>query len=208
MRRSFVFCFPAAVLLVLSMALIGCSPKEEAKPETGTSGDQATSQVAISPGTAGGITWTVPAGWKPGPKKPMRAATYIIDPAEGDTDSAECAVFYFGPGSAGGKQANIDRWIGQFEQPDDSASADRAAVSEAEINGLKITTIDLTGTYNAAGGPMMQVKEKKAGYRLLGAIVEGPQGLVFFKLIGSDMTVTTSEGDFLELIPSIKKQTM
>ena len=71
------------------------------------------------------------------------------------------------------QDANIQRWCGQFDQPDGSDSFKKASISEKELNGLKITTIELNGTYKVAAGPMMAVKETKSGYRLEGAIVEG-----------------------------------
>jgi len=40
----------------------------------------------------------------------MRAATYTIVPAAGDTASAECVVYFFGAGQGGSVEANLDRW--------------------------------------------------------------------------------------------------
>jgi hypothetical protein len=51
---------------------------------------------------------------------------------------------------------------------------------------------------------MMQVTGKKTGYRLLGAIVEGPQGSVFFKLTGPENTVKSAKDGFDALLQSIK----
>src|SRR5205807_2155263 len=115
-------------------------------------------------------------------------ATYLIPAADGDSEDGECAVFFFGPGQGGGVEANIKRWIGQFEQPDGRPSDQLAKQKQETINGLSVTTIDLTGTY-LGGGPTMGQSGKKAGYRLLGAIVEGPQGAIFFKLTGPTKTV-------------------
>jgi len=53
-------------------------------------------------------------------------------------------------------------------------------------------------------GPMMQVTGKKDDYRLLGAIVEGPQGLVFFKMTGPKNTMESAEAGFYALLKSIK----
>jgi hypothetical protein len=135
----------------------------------------------------------------------MRAVTYIISAVGEDADSAECAVFHF-PGTGGAKEANLHRWAGQFEQPDGHNSADLALVKEMESNGLKITTIELTGTYKVSGGPMMEVRGTKPGYRLMGAIIEGPQGMVFFKMVGPDKTVESSKEDFRKMVGSAKGQ--
>ena len=62
-----------------------------------------------------GLSWTVPSNWKNLGARTMRVATYEAPAAAGDKDPAEIAVFYFGEGQGGGVQANIDRWISQFE---------------------------------------------------------------------------------------------
>src|SRR5262245_15331316 len=52
---------------------------------------------ASDAGSVSGITWTVPSGWRPGGARAMRLATYEVGGPAAET-SAECAVFYFGPG--------------------------------------------------------------------------------------------------------------
>ncbi|UCE68058.1 MAG: hypothetical protein JSU85_09120 [Candidatus Zixiibacteriota bacterium] len=174
----------------------GCD-KKEAKT------DAESSTTLSGTVSGGGLTWSVPAAWTIGAEKPMRLATYIIKPAEGDTDSAECAVFYFGPEHGGEVDLNLQRWAGQFEQPDGRNSMDKAEIEAESRDDLKITTIDLTGTYLVSGA-MMQVTGKKDNYRLLGAIVEGPQGLVFFKMTGPQKTTESAEAGFKALLKSIK----
>ena len=155
--------------------------------------------------TAGGIKWTAPAAWKAQPERPMRAATYTIPKAAGDPEDGECAVFYFGAGQGGGVQANIERWIGQFEAPGGGPADKLAKTSKATVDGLSVTRIDLTGTYKAAGGPMMQAGAPKPGYRLLGAIVEGPQGAVFFKFTAPAKTAAAQQPAFEMLLQSISR---
>ncbi|MCW5968841.1 MAG: hypothetical protein KIT57_10025 [Blastocatellales bacterium] len=174
-----------------------------ASAPAGDSAPPAASAAGDGPGNAGGIKWTAPKNWSLGPERSMRAATYLIPAAGGDAEGGECAVFFFGPGQGGGVQANIDRWIGQFEQPDGSSSTDKAKQNREVINGLAVTTVDLTGTF-AGGGPMMGGDGgKKTGYRMLGAIVEGPQGAVFFKLTGPVATVGAAQNDFRALLKSL-----
>jgi hypothetical protein len=50
---------------------------------------------------------------------------------------------------------------------------------------------------------MMQSQGKKEKFRLLGAIVEAPQGSVFFKFTGPANTVAAAEEEFDELIESL-----
>jgi hypothetical protein len=51
----------------------------------------------------------------------------------------------------------------------------------------------------------MESTGKKTGFRLLGAIVAGPQGSVFFKLTGPAKTVAATEPEFNALIGSLTK---
>jgi len=154
--------------------------------------------------SAGGVQWTTPAGWKSLGERPMRAATYTVPAAAGDSEPGECAVFYFGPGQGGSVEANVDRWIAQFDQPDGKSSKALAKTQKRTIGGLAVTTIDLSGAYTGAGGPMGP-KVTKPGYRLLGGIVEAPQGPVFFKFTGPAKTVAAQQGTFEKLLASVKK---
>jgi hypothetical protein len=154
--------------------------------------------VGALEGTAGGVKWNSPASWKLQAARPMRAATYEVPAAPG-SEPGECGVFYFGQGQGGGIEENFDRWTKQFE----GAAPPKKA--EKTVHGLRVHTIDVSGTYLASGGPMMQSQGKKPGYRLLGAIVEAPQGLVFFKCIGPSATVGKAQSDFDVLLGSLAK---
>ena len=152
---------------------------------------------------AGGLTWTAPAEWKAQGERPMRAATYSIPAAKGDAEPAELAVFFFAASSGGGVDANVKRWIDQFQKADGTSVAKEAKVKKETIAGLPATTLDVKGTYT--GGAMMGPSAPKPGYRLLGAIVEGPGGNVFFKLTGPEKTVTGAEKPFRKLLDGLKK---
>ena len=135
----------------------------------------------------------------------MRAATYRVPAAAGDPEDAECAVFYFGVGQGGTVQANIDRWVSQFEQPDGGPSSKVAKVTEQIINGLKVTTVSLAGTYLASRGPMAQPAAAKPGFHMLAAIVDAPQGPVFFKLTGPSKTVLGIREEFEGFLQTLKR---
>ena len=151
------------------------------------------------PQAAGGIHWTVPSGWTAGKTSPMRAATYGV-PAAAGQEPGECAVFFFGPGQGGGVDENVARWGKQFE------GTPKPAARTEQVAGLRVTRAEIAGTYLAPGGPMMQSTGKRAGYRLLGAIVEAPEGNVFFKLTGPAPTVAAAQAKFDGLVASIRKK--
>ncbi len=127
----------------------------------------------------------------------MRAATYIVPPAKGDAEGGECAVFL---NIAGSVQANIDRWVGQFEKTDGAPNQ-----KQETINGLAVTTVDVSGTFKGGGSMMGQASGPKAGYRLLGAIVEAPSGPIYFKLTGPAKTIASAQSEFQAMLKSLKQ---
>jgi len=159
--------------------------------------------VCFAADSGAGIKWTVPAGWKAEAERPMRLATYTIPHAAGDADNGECGVYYFGQGQGGSVDANLDRWIGQFLQADGKASKAAAKIEKRTQHGMKITTVDVSGAYTGMGGPMGQAGTPKPGYRLLGAIIEGPQGSVFFKFTGPVKTVGQNQAAFEKMLASV-----
>nr|AER58213.1 hypothetical protein LP001_034 [uncultured Acidobacteriota bacterium] len=148
-----------------------------------------------------GIRWTPPSNWKAEAQRPMRLATYTIPPAAGDSDPGECGVYYFGQGQGGSVEANITRWIGQFQ------SKEAPKRDQRTLHGLKVTTIDVSGAYSGMGGPMAKGGgAPKPNYRLLGAIAEGSQGSIFFKFTGPAKTVAQNQAAFEKLLASLGPQ--
>jgi len=150
-------------------------------------------------GSAAGLTWRAPADWTKGPDRQMRVATYFSPSPPNGKEGGECAVFYFGAGEGGDVESNMARWMGQFEV------AGEPVRSDLTVDGMKVHRIDFRGTYLASGGPMMGPKESKEGFRLLGAIVEGPQGSVFFKMTGPEASVAAAENGFNMMLESLSK---
>lgn len=150
-----------------------------------------------------GMRWTAPPGWKAEAPRPMRAATYRIAPAAGDKADAECAIYFFGPGQGGSAEANIERWKNQVLGADGKPA--RAKIGRRTIHGLPVTTINSSGTYTGMGGPMAATQTLSRNYRLIGAIVEGPEGNVFLKFAGPARTVEQNEPKFERLLNSFAK---
>lgn len=153
-----------------------------------------------SPNSAAGVTWTVPKAWSLAPERPMRVATYLVKPAGGDPEGGECGVFYFGSTQGGDVESNIARWVGQFEN---ASPPERSAKT---VNGLSVSFVKVHGDFLAPSGPMMQSTGARPDYALLGAIVNGPQGSVFFKLTGPRKTIEAARGDFEAMVGTMKKE--
>lgn len=159
----------------------------------------------LSAAEAGGVSFDAPTGWTPTPK-PMRAANYSIPAAPGDSREGEMAVHYFGPGQGGGVEANIRRWLGQFVSPDGlPLEPDAAERTDDTVNGLRVTVLDVTGTYLFKPFPMARQATPLPGYRMLAAIVQGPDAPIFFKLTAPAKTAAAAEEDFRKMISSLKR---
>ncbi len=145
------------------------------------------------------IVWTPPAAWKSIPNaSTMRLATYEIPRAAGDTESPQLSVIRAG----GDTKANIDRWIGQFDEP----SKATAKQEERTVAGMRASILHIEGTFSGGMGMGMGgATGPQAGYALLGAVVETPGGGAhFFKMTGPKASVAAARAQFDELLASIK----
>jgi len=146
----------------------------------------------------GGIAWHVVPPLSPhAPSSPMRAAEYVVS----DHPEATLAVFHFGQGEGGSVDDNIDRWVDQFTQPDGRSSRDVAVITHGEAGGLPITYVDVSGSFRGMRGGETPVAAEDQ--RMLGAIVEGPQGLVFFKLSGPVSVIGMAADAFAATLASV-----
>lgn len=180
---------------------VGQPPAGHPPIAQGASASQGAGQPAEN--SAGGLRWEPQPPLTPvPPASSMRAAEYQVK-GEGAAD-AVLTVFYFGAGQGGSVDANLERWIGQFQQPDGSDNKQAAKLSDQEVAGLPVKRLDLRGTYQGGMGPMQGGGQPETGYRVLGAIVTGQQGPVFFKLLGPEATVGSAESAFNAMIGTIK----
>jgi hypothetical protein len=165
------------ILFSLFFIYHGCKSNEEQEhqiPAQGTS-------VVV-----GEVTYVVPDGWKEEkPSGSMRKAQFRLPGAEGAGD-AEMAVFVF-PGGGGGVQANINRWIGQFIQPDGSNSMEKSEVKKIENTELPVTLVYVAGTF--LKGTMGGLKSEIPDQAMIAAIVETSTDPWFFKTVGPEATI-------------------
>ncbi len=176
----------------------GPMPQDKApRPRQPVTGDKIDSY-----GKTGPLRWEAPESWQGArPSSSMRLAEYIVPGPKG-SEAAVVSIFYFGKQGGGGVEANIDRWVGQFTQPDGTASSKVAERETKTVNGMTVHTVDVSGDYNA--GAAMGGGATKKGQRVLGAIVEAPAGLFFFKLLGPEETVAANERAFEAFVQSFQ----
>jgi hypothetical protein len=142
------------------------------------------------------LRFDTPKEWTTMPSKSsMRVAQYALARAAGDAEDAELIVYFFG-GSGGSVEANLDRWIGQFEQPDGRPSKSVANTSTLTANGLKITVLDVSGRYVAEMTPGSSTRHDKPGFRMKAAVIETPKGPYFIKLTGPAKTIERWNASF------------
>src|SRR5262245_33688037 len=141
---------------------------------------------------AGKITLAVPASWEQKPQgNRMRLAELEVPAAEGDREPGEFVVFYF-EGGAGGVEANVKRWVDQFER-----DGRKEKIVSGESPQGKYTLVDLTGTYNKSIGPPIQKKSKRLeDWRGLNVMLQTESGDYFLKLDGPEKTVAAVEKEF------------
>ena len=151
------------------------------------------------------LKFTVPPGWIEEERtSSMRVAQYRLPKAEGDTENGSVVLYYFGQGQGGSTAANIERWVGQMKQADGGSSKAVAKEEHFEVNGLKVTTVDVGGTYVAETAPGSGTFENKPSYRLLAAVVETPNGSYFVKLLGPEKTVARWNESFVGYVKSFE----
>jgi hypothetical protein len=190
------------VIAICMVFIAACDQKQ--KPSHPSQSGSAPKSVSSA-----GLTWTAPEGWTAEqPSSSMRLAQYKLAKVEGDEEDASCYVFHF-PGAGGSVEANIQRWYGQFAQPDGQPSSAVAKVNKSEVHGYQQTTVDLTGSFKPSQmgmGMSGDSGDQKPNYRMLGGVVETPGGPWFAKLIGPEKTVAHWEKSFYEFMNSFKPE--
>ena len=188
----------AAIPLIAAIASSAC----QGKGSTSTSSSQAN---AAQTNSTGELRFKAPEGW--GIEKTssaMRVAQYKLPRIEGDKDDASLVLYYFGASQGGTAQANIDRWIGQIQQPDGSSSKDKAKTETMTVNGLKVTTVDVIGTYTAEMAPGSGSFHNDENYRLRAAVIETPKGNYFVKLAGPAKTIARWDQAYSDYLKSFE----
>jgi hypothetical protein len=210
---------PKRIVTLLTVALIcwSCSKNTGTvessttpSPPAGSSAPfsqspSAAAAPASSQTVSGELRYKVPEGWiVEKPTSDMRFAQYKLPKSGADNEDALLIVYYFGKGQGGPAQANIDRWIGQMQQPDGSSSKEKAKTESLTVNGLPVNTVDVLGNYSGGMSPDSAPAQKQAIYRLRAAVIETPQGSYFVKLTGPEKTVGHWDQAYTDYIKSFE----
>jgi hypothetical protein len=150
----------------------------------------------------GGLTFEAPEGWRyQHPGMSMRRAEFGV---EGDSGTAGLVVYFFGNQGAGSLEANIERWLGQFKNPDGSAITSTRLL-ERKIAGLDTTQVETVGTYlGGMGSGSPDSAAGRPGQRMIATIVKTPSGPFYFKFLGENQTVVENRKALEGLFESMK----
>jgi hypothetical protein len=155
--------------------------------------------LLLGPGAAqtGSLTFTKPAAWtNRAPASSMRVAEFVVPKAAGDPEDGEVIIYYFA-GGGGSVEANLQRWASQVQSTKDPVR------STATVNGLKLTSLDVSGTYVAEMSPGSSEHHNKPGFRMRATVVETPKGPYFIKLTGPAKTVDGAGAAFDQFLQTL-----
>lgn len=153
--------------------------------------------LGVGPVQTGTLTFTRPPAWTDrAATSSMRVAEFVVPKASGDAEDGELIVYYFG-GGGGSVEANLQRWTSQFQ------SATQPVRTNATVNGLKLTSLDVAGTYVAEMRPGSSEHYNKPGFRMRATVVETPKGPYFIKLTGPAKTIDSAGAAFEEFLKSL-----
>jgi hypothetical protein len=139
---------------------------------------------------------TTPSAWKQQqPKSGIVMYEFSSPATEGDKTDGRMTVMAAG----GSVDANVERWYGQFSQPDGGNTKERAKVDKRTIAGREVHLVDISGTYREQFAGNMELPN----YRMLAAIVVTPEANFFIKYYGPRKTITANEKPFKEMIESL-----
>jgi hypothetical protein len=128
---------------------------------------------------------------------------FRVPAAEGDEADGRLTVM-----AAGGSiDDNLDRWYGQFIQPDGGSTKELAKVKKLELAGETVHLVDMSGTFKDQKGPFAPAVERPK-YRMLGAIVtlKNSRANYYVKFYGPQRTVAEQERAFTKMIEGLTRK--
>jgi hypothetical protein len=154
--------------------------------------------LGVQSASTGTLTFTKPAAWNSrAAASSMRVAEFVVPRALGDAEDGELIVYFFA-GGGGTVEANLQRWITQVQ------STKEPVRTTATVNGLRLTSLDITGTYVAEVRPGSSEHYSKPGYRMRATVVETPGGPYFIKLTGPARTIDSAGAAFDTFLHSLE----
>lgn len=195
-----VWVTPVAVVItalatVASPSLATVAAQEKAAEKAAEKGSR---EVMLAEGK---LVVTAPEAWvRKQPRSRIVEHEFSVPPVGGESVDGRFTVM----GAGGGVEANIDRWISQFSQPDGSSTKEKTKIQKMQVNGIEVHYVDIPGTYKDQAGPFAPAQVRD-NFRLLGAIIVTEKaGMHFLKLTGPKATMAAQEEPFKQMVNSLK----
>jgi len=152
-----------------------------------------------------GLKSKVPESWKAqDTNSQMRVAQFTIPKVDGDERDGELVVFFFQKGGGGSVEQNVERWKKQVTPPEGKKPEDVMKQDSFKVGDVKVTVVDLQGSYQAPQFAANQKPEKIANARMIGVVFESPNGPYFFKMVGPAKTIEANKKGFDEWLKNFK----
>jgi len=146
---------------------------------------------------AAGLRFVVPKDWeRVQPTSPVRAAQFRLPRADRKEDDGELLLVRIESPS----YDIVGSWYAEFGQADGRPASGAAA--RRTVHGLTVETMELTGTYRPAMGPMEHTP--RPGWRLLGAVVRSQGPPWYLRAVGPAATIEKAKPGFDALIDSVE----
>lgn len=202
-RRSNV----VVVCMALFAALTGCeknseikvyrvskAPLEQSAPQQqdGMPTNTAAPRMpgSLAPGAQTAVT--TPANWEAQPLSQMRQASYLV---KGDNGAVADVSFVSLGSAAGNVLENVNRWLGQLNQPPITEEKLREMAQRLHTSLGDVTVVDLVGLPDNA--------DPARDGRIVAAMITTSDATLFFKMRGNADLTESQKGDFLKWVAAV-----
>lgn len=151
------------------------------------------------------LTVPVPGEWESvEPRTRIIAHEFAVAPTEAGADPGRMTIVM----AAGGVEANVARWAGQYKTADGKPLAkDAPKVEKRDVDGLTVHVVDISGTFadqpSGPTGPTIS----RPGYRMLAAIVPTrDRGTWFLRLYGPEQLIAAEKDRFDAMVNGISSK--
>ena len=137
------------------------------------------------------LSWKTPEGWNEVPPGEMRKASFNVKGKDGK--QADVSVIPLS-GTAGGDEANVNRWRGQVALPSLPTDELKKTAEAVKIADQAGDLYDVSGTNTSSG----------EATRILGVILHHEGRAWFFKMTGDEQLVAQQKPAFIEFLKSFQ----
>lgn len=172
-------------------SFLGSIQKAPADVALADAGPKLDTAVRLQP-----LTLTAPKTWTPTkPRSSFVQYEFGLPHVDKDTADGRLTVSVVG----GTVKDNIERWHGQFV-----GTIEKPKQEEMDIEGLKATLIDFTGTFGEQAG-MTGPVVNRSDYRMIGIIIPIGDQLYVIKAVGPKRTISANIDAINSFVSSLKR---